>query len=163
MIKTTMVLIFCALAMAGCNGCGKLPGEVTHKYDNYLQDFNNDLMILGYKPIDFSETVVREADDMKESNSPIIGYCYQIAVKNGGPANISIDTKVSEYGADVKKVIIYHEIGHCFLGLNHTDNKKSIMTSQNLRTSLDFDDIFNDQKRLSLVKEMLNDSAYRGL
>ncbi len=159
-MKKIILGVFAALLMAGCSACQNIKGTATSDYDQHFEDFNNDLKALGYQPIDFSQTVVRVADNVGEKNT--LGYCHEIALKRKGLVNISLSTALTGYGYDIIKATIYHEIGHCFLGLNHTEGR-TLMSDNNLRTLFTFDQIIDERKRLILVKEMIESSDYKSL
>lgn len=156
-----LIIVSTALFLAMTySSCQKIEGNVTHKYDDYLVEFNADIARLGYQPIDFSETVIRENDNLKPDDGPTLGYCHSIELKHEGPANISVSTRLATYGHDIATALIYHELGHCFLGLDHTKTH-SIMNGGNLRTFFTYAEMTDESKRLALVKEMLQNSSYR--
>ncbi len=111
-------------------------------------------------PIDFSQTTIREVDALTNDNVIVNGACYSTAVRNSGQVSISIDSGVKRYMDSTKLATVYHEIGHCFLGLQHVAGKK-IMSNENLGTVFLFYNLNDDSERLRLVKEMLEGSAYR--
>ncbi len=142
-------------------GCGSAKDQ-THEYDIYLQKFNNDIVKLGYDPIDFSLTVVREFDNLTNNGDAALGACHNDALKNKGLTGIFIDKSVSSFESYAQQVLIYHEIGHCFLGLGHVFTH-SIMNPGHPRVIVTTDEMSNDGSRLALVKTMIESSKYADL
>ncbi len=152
------VVLFIFLIVLG--SCQKPQGTVTHDFDQYLAGFNSDLARLGYSQIDFSQTMITSVDGLNENGAARLGMCYSVALRNGGPVNIGVSPLLSQNGPDVIRAMIYHELGHCFLGLDHVSTH-SIMNGGNTRTLFTFDEMNDENKRLVFVKEMLEASGYR--
>lgn len=162
MKRLTLTVLLGLIALSGCTGCQKpeIAGEPTNYYQKYVEQFNKDLMKLGYMPIDTSKLSIRSANELKVSDKGYLGYCYEIAVKPKLGSNISIHKIVETYGEDIQMALIYHELGHCFLGLKDSDGHK-IMNNENLRTLFTYAEMMEEAKRLQLVKQMLESSSYR--
>lgn len=138
-------------------GCGKIDGQ-THEYDKYFQDFNSDLVALGHAPIDFSQVVVVVGDVPVGAEAT----CDGIKLQNSGRALITARARLSTQQEYIKKAAIYHEIGHCYLGLDHDDaNELSIMGYTQIIYHPEF--INQEPLRLSLVRQMVDKSGYRVL
>lgn len=158
-----IILILFYLLCVGCNQ-QEFAGQKTHEYDQYLVDFNSDLARLGYSPIDFSHTDIRKGQTVSTANGlNARASCDSgAAVRHGGPVNITVISHFNENPDYHRKIIIYHELGHCFLGLKHSEVKtKWIMMPRDLTGVMSSDDVNDDTKRLQMVKEMLESSKYR--
>jgi hypothetical protein len=91
------------------SACGtKVNTTVDPALVSYVQDFE---MKMGV-PANNTDVV------FKPTSYPTIGVCYRGGEKN----KVEIDpvqwTKMDGYG---KEQLIYHELGHCVLGLSHND------------------------------------------
>jgi PBP1b-binding outer membrane lipoprotein LpoB len=130
------------------SGCSQIKGEVTHEYDEYLQQFNSDLVALGEQPIDFSETRILKAD------INTMGNCGAIAKKRSGLTFIQVSNNLPKFiTKESLTILIYHEIGHCFFGQQHTQNSSDIMYEQhpsNLKAQFSI-----ESQRLELVRQMI--------
>lgn len=162
-MRKVFLMIIGLMMIAGCSACSKGPqvtGTPTHDYDAVLTSFNEDLIRLGYPPVDFSETTIRDVKDLKDDNGEkLSAYCYQIAVMHKGIINIGVNLDTKFNPKDVQKAILYHELGHCVFGLKHVDGH-AIMNGGNLRLLFTYAEITDDNKRLKLFKEMVESSAY---
>lgn len=148
-----LVLILLSLWTLSCQK--NIQGDVTHEYDQYFQDFNSDLVSLGYRPIDFSQTVIRQDNSMTEHD----GMCFGVEVKDRGITNISFGKRMRGYVEKQRMLVAYHEIGHCFLGLEHASEARKIMNPVAIQ-SYSYAELGVESFRLSLVREMLEGSAY---
>lgn len=147
-MKYLLIIFF-----VGLSGCGINNG--TNDYNQYLFKFNQDAISLGYKPIDFSQTNIVVTDLYRQRQA--LGFCNSIEVKNNGPAVLTFDLHVIKNSNFDKLFRVYHEIGHCFLGLYHIEGHHIMNpTTETLSES----DAENESKRLALVKEMFDTSAY---
>lgn len=146
------VLIIILLA-----GCAKpIDGEVTHEFDQYLHDFNSDLMKLGYMPIDFSQTTILIGEVPYGAEATCDGRKLQ----RQGFAVITIRRESLSQQEYLKKSTIYHEVGHCFLGLDHdsVDNVSIMNESKNIVYHPEY--MNQESLRLSLVSDMVSASGY---
>ena len=149
----TLILIM-SFFIVGC--AEKNYGVKTTEYNIYLAQFNEDLKKLGATPIDFSQTEI-----YNDNLGKYLGLCIGHPVKkSSGRAIIRIGNDIKEYPSFRKAALIYHEIGHCFLGLEHSKNYEDIMhvNYPDLARSSQIDSEFN---RLALVKQMLDAANYR--
>lgn len=131
----------------------EIEGEVTHELDSILYQFNSDIGKLGYTPFDFSMLVIKRADLSKDVR---FGYCNGIQLDPKYPAVIQIDNSVFGIYRTLKTEVLYHELGHCFLGLGHVDSL-GIMFSGDLRKV----DISDESVRMRLLKNMMESSIHR--
>ncbi len=147
-----ITLILCALALTGCNGCGKIEGTVTHKYDKFFTQFNEDLIMAGIAPLDFSETITSEIE-LKDNK---YARCGTDALKKKGLTVIYYtlpDKMPLGYSDWFFMLLTYHEIGHCFYNKPHT-NKGHIMSDP-----IDMDlvgQMLTQQGRIDLIKDMIS-------
>lgn len=144
------------------SACGKskdqfrpLVGEITTQYDHMLAQFNSDLSELGYETIDFSQTEIRIGDLSPLNPGLVAGICFGRNTTREGRSIIGLSSyKTFQFNT----LTLYHEIGHCFLGLGHHEG----YTLMNLATSpviaFDFQD--SKEKRLALVQILLNESGF---
>ncbi len=152
-----VVLIFLTLSVLSCNKSG-VYGKDTQDYDKYLQQFNEDLISLGHQPIDFSQTNIIETEKFKNEVSAD-AYCPQRAVKTGGIVTIFVSKNMSIYSDTGKAYMIYHELGHCVLGLEHKNGNN--LMSPMIGTLALWSNDFNEANRLSYIEEMVESSGYR--
>ena len=144
------------LIVVGLSSCAqedqKYAGTPTNEYDYVLEQFNSDMVVLGRTQINFSKAVIRKG----KLGGSTQAYCYQIAKKWEGPTNISIQSGISKKQAEI---YIYHEIGHCYLGLQHNQNY-SLMTDLSLPITRMYVDFHTSaQKRQELLKIMLEEAG----
>lgn len=161
-MKNIMLLILGGILITGCCGCSQqeFMGEPTHEYDYILEQFNNDLSELGYEKIDFSKTSI----NLKEDGFSTLGRCHgAVAVRNSGPVTITLNKNRFGLFPDFARIaVLYHEIGHCFLGLNHSEKRgKVLMTGYSIYNTFDLDDINIKENRIIYFKEMLESSEYK--
>ena len=141
------------------SGCSQIKGEVTHEYDEYLYQFNSDLVALGYKPINFSDTIIYKSDELKDAAGECVGGAM---VKNEGHTVILVKKSFDFAPAWAKKALIYHELGHCFLGLGHEEG--TIMGAAMLPMVYSTgSSIMDDSRRFEELKAMLKNSSYWSL
>lgn len=171
-MKSAILIILSGLLIASCSACNKLlginrqgfvspQGEQSQELDFALKKFNEDIMFLGYSPIDFSETIILKNNSTNSRlNYGYNGLCESIGVRNKGKITIEIDSQIFNSPEYLQIAVIYHEIGHCFLGLNHVDTGSSLMTNKNIIFEIGSNQIQDNEKRISLVKEMLESSDY---
>jgi len=157
-MKKILVTLFSLLALAGCGGCNQNLAEPegvrTTEYNKYLQMFNEDIMKLGYQPINFSATIIKETS----LNGREVGFCPSIQIKNKGLTYVQIQSSIATAPEFVKIATLYHEIGHCFLGLNHVDGHH--LMNAGIFPEIGRDEIQDEALRLELVKDMMHSSAY---
>jgi hypothetical protein len=136
------------------SGCAK--NNFFDLFFPYFSDFNQDISTLGYQPIDFSKVILVEEDLPGNYRA----LCVAVGLRlNGESAIIKIDPSVKDMKDHNKKLVVYHEIGHCYLGLHHTENRKTIMTEGDVLQTFLRQDMEEDSLRLQYVKEMVESSA----
>lgn len=151
-----LITLFIFLLFAGCS---KKEGDVTNEYNKYLHQFNSDIIKLGYKPIDFSQTwVIRKKMDRDSINAE-----SEQRLANGGFSTIYISPRFGAGSDYIDKMIIYHEIGHHFLGLSHSENPRALMTAYGVSMQIGPESFENESSRLEIVREMLSASFYHVL
>lgn len=102
-------LLILALLVSGCSG-GKF-----EDHNKYLIDFTNDARLIGKQAPDFSQTYFSNNDSTEYD-----AFCPSIMKRSGGPVIIYIGRKFKGLPDDTQRLIIYHEVGHCFYGLQHS-------------------------------------------
>lgn len=152
-----LFLALIILLTFGCNKTGVF-GTDTKEYDKYLTQFNDDLMSLGYPPVDFSQTQIIKTEKFKDELSAD-AYCPHVAVKSGGAITLFVSENMKVYSDTGKAYMIYHELGHCVLGLQHKDGNN--LMSPMIGTLALWSNQFNEENRLSYLKEMLESSGFR--
>lgn len=143
--------LFTIVMVALATGCGKmnwcediihqiLPGEpkrrcttrnIATKYDGdateYIRSFSQDALdrdISCYKVKSITIT-----NDSFDADSDTIGWCKQYS-------SIALRKDFWDISTNLEKMaLVYHELGHCALGLGHTDNGPAIMNSSLLSHS----------------------------
>lgn len=161
-MKRLLTILTGLLALQGCAGCGKqaLQGTPTDHYTHIVEQFSADLQTLGYKSIDISKLTITHVEDLKYGEAAILGYCYAIQANPKFGVTITFANRLEAYTEDVQMAMVYHELGHCYLGLPDTTGHK-IMNNTDNRRLFTYDEMYNKDKRLQLVKQMLESSSYR--
>lgn len=113
----------------------------------YLIDFSNDVQSMGKVPPDFSQTYFVYTDAETDA-----ARCPQVGVRRSGPVILQIGRQFKLLSEDVKRLVIYHEIGHCFYGKEHTTgynimNEQAVTFAQGL---------FYKDNRLVFVDQIVN-------
>lgn len=135
--------------------------EAPHNYDielyGYLYQFEAEAKHYGLELNDPNGLRVFKFSNLSEehqSDPYIIGICQKWFV--GSPNIWYIDQwesievlKPTNYD-DQFKALVYHELGHCLLNLEHTDNPKDIMYYEQ--------NIFNLQDVDAGIKKMFEDA-----
>lgn len=149
-----MIKYLLLLFLVGCSESGS-PNlqNVTADADiqKILREFNSDISRLGKLPVDFSRTTFvldNSATDISR------GKCERISVNHGTFTVIRVNSKLLTDYYLFKKILLYHECGHCFLGLQHVTGYE-IMNPHIPIADVDF---YFDNTRLELVKHMLDAS-----
>lgn len=162
MKKLTIIIGF--FLMAGCSGCMNKPeGEVTHKYNGYFEQYNRDMESLTGRQIDFSGLTVREANGLNDDGRPVVGHCYDVKNQVSGLADISFDKKMEQLPEACKLAVVYHEIGHCYLGLGHNSGIPLMIEGDlcpDVIAMSGGNPGLNYLNRIRLLKEMLNAAGY---
>lgn len=152
LIKAVILIFF----MAGCHGCSKSvqvsDDAKTHEYDYILEQFNTDLSKLGHGSIDFAGLVILK-QPIDQSALCISG----IKAQRGGRAMIVIDSNKTAVMNNVSMMkLIYHEIGHCYLGLSH--GASGLMKADSFIT-VTSQQMQDESMRLILLNQMVIDSG----
>lgn len=108
------LLIISTLFFIGCANQYE-DAEVTHEYDHILELFNSDLKELGLRQYDFSNTTMIKTKMLNGIN----GICDNRRKVDSLPIYIYINKNNLPYG-EITTSLIYHELGHCLLGLKHS-------------------------------------------
>lgn len=124
--------------LAGCTQ--SFSGEPTNQYDHYLIEFNQDLEALGQPMLDFKETFI-----IRKDLGIDFARCAETKVKKSGPTVIYINAKIM-VSKEIFALLLYHEIGHCFYGLEHSAGIMSETIS----------DAMTKEDRLKLIKQMIS-------
>ena len=151
MIKLILLLLSLSVFACAPKNSPEFYGERTNKYDHILEQFNSDLEALGYPKLNFSQTRIYNL----ELGNITAARCHEVKKTKSGVVNISIDTSLK---TSRSLIVLYHEIGHCFFGLGHSD-KTSIMSARISGVGIQHE-LLNQTKRLEYLKEMLIDSDY---
>lgn len=149
-----------AIIILVCFGCqqSSIYGTDTSEYDKYLEQFNTDLATLGRKPVDFSQVQIIKTERYKNELGAD-AYCSQVAVKSGGSIVIFVSENMNIYSDTAKAYMLYHELGHCVLGLEHKDGND--LMSPMIGTLAMWRNSFNEQNRLLYLSKALDRSKYR--
>lgn len=107
----TKAILALALVLT-LSACGR-KGQVDPAFNAYVRDFEVKIGV-GVNNVDIS---------FRKLNAPTIGVCY-----SGGQFNqINIDpdfwATMNESG---REQLMYHELGHCVLGLGHNDELSTL-------------------------------------
>jgi hypothetical protein len=94
-------------------------------------------------------TVIRETDDLSFD-----GRCYGASIKTGGLANIAVGRRTKSYNEKQRMLVIYHEIGHCFFGLQHVSEPRRLM-NPNAIQNYTYAELGTESFRLQLVRDMI--------
>lgn len=141
-----MKIIFCILlVLSGCR-CSKPEYRYTnetHDYDKYLVMFNSDLNAVNEPILDFSRLSIVVSEDLTA------GYARSVnGFNDGSDKVIEVSGFFKNMPDWLQRLVIYHEIGHTYCNLNHTQS--GIMYGGDLlfkyNSQIDFK---------SLVKQML--------
>lgn len=142
-LRMTLILLLFALL-----GCGKYmiedwhvyttkgytpPGSIDAEMQGYINQYNAEAKsrkaTLGYSDL----VAINWEDNVVEDGKTLWGYC-QIFSQPEGPSKSEIvlsNHLNTDVPAVIKKVIIYHELSHCLLGVDHVqaipDNVLQIM------------------------------------
>lgn len=117
--KSVIALIF-------LTGCGAGRGEINRQFEPYIKTYENmsGMEVLG---IDF---------DFKELEAPAVGQCEKKwGLSFGASRFIHVDPNYWSFEKrteEQKMALIFHEIGHCLLDRNHTEDTMSVKVKNSL-------------------------------
>lgn len=132
----TLILIYLFFT-----SCGKFfPPDVVERakphfktsdsyFNNYKQDFSEEYNIYTGKTVRTSVPINFTNDIFFPSNPSSIGVCF-----SSGGRGIEILIKESYWktlSSVCRRLLVYHEMGHCILNQDHRDGYPSVMNSSN--------------------------------
>ena len=123
-----------------CTG-EKIAGRLHPTLSFYVDRFTADARQYG-KPCYYTFTIGFITERPPDIGDAAVGYC-----RRGFEVRV-VKSFWDSASATERNVLIYHELGHCALGLDHVDDKPDIMNSYLL------DESIADKKWDSLVKTM---------
>lgn len=99
--------------------CGKKNHRIIDpSFNTYITSFHNDALKYGK---DFRSWSIKVQFGNAMGHN---GYCY------AEDKTVMIDVNEWDRLTEVERIIlIYHELGHCFMGLKHNNNNNSIMNT----------------------------------
>lgn len=113
----TLNALIIAVLLVTVMACGK--ATVEPEFQSYLADFQADAKRFN-RDVDTSQVSIKFGDTGSMENG---------AVCHTGSKQINVQKSAWANGNDTDRmIIIYHELGHCVLGLNHT-TELGIMSS----------------------------------
>lgn len=139
-------LLFLLALLPACGDNYDAPGPKPVLIEYFLAKFKLDAAKYGkdFSPDDFTFAVVKSLDGGKEN------LFFHTAARCVDFAHIEINKDVWEHRSDlIRELIIYHELGHCFLHRSHKNGIDSIMTSDVERLNESY-----KANRTKLVKEL---------
>lgn len=105
------------------SACGRSMLYDTTIFEKYVQTFERESIVYG-RPIDVVDLVIKFSETLPED---VVGRCHRNF--NAAPL-ILINITWWEYlSVDEKEILLFHELGHCILGLAHSDNGAAIMNT----------------------------------
>lgn len=152
-MRYLLLIILCS----SCLRCGyeevviiPHPLPIPH-WDSELLDYYEDYVadLAAYNVYVPGRSMVRVAE-FRETGPELLGYCQTFFYNEGGEAYrvVVIHPKVTNI------LVIYHEFSHCFLNLDHSEDRNNIMypslhptITVNFRLKMDttFENIYNNK------------------
>ena len=125
-MKNTLILLFALVSLSACapkfNGQGL---QINSQFQPYMDRFVQESNTVG-RPVTISDLTIDFYDNMNipgANGGIVIGLCSMDGLSN---PKITINTTwwklMHNYPAD-REQLIFHEMGHCVLGLKHDDTK----------------------------------------
>lgn len=146
----------------------RIYGEDNIDYQIYVNEFKKDLHNSKSENIIITENLRKldiEFISIKNSNNKILNNIFEltdsVAMCNYDLTLVFINIdKYRVLSKNQKKKIIYHELGHCILGMEHEENNQSIMfqfandynSFLNKLTFFDKNKYFKIEKSLSIME-----------
>jgi hypothetical protein len=124
------------------------PGPTVHK------DFQKDYEDFLNLTVEYRINIVYELSQLsdisygKVTRENVVGYCWSSAIRR----RIAIKEN-TVFSPKVLRNLIYHELGHCLLDLDHMDDFPAIMNT-NLMNPFDYDEKEWD----AMVHELMDDA-----
>jgi hypothetical protein len=142
-MKKTLLLTISFLLI----GCG--PVKQTHPdFIKYINSFETEIGLKVKTPIVYKSIVLSE-EELKKSRS--VGTCYRYA--NSNKNFIDIEKQYWDAASELlKEQLIFHELGHCELNLEHTEEKINTPFGS-IPKSIMFPYIFANQPYYEAYKE----------
>jgi len=132
--------------------------NVADELKPYFIRFEGEGLSRGFQVDLTSPGIAGEIEEISEEN--VVGQCYQ---STHNPNRVLIDSKFWEAATDqYKEFIVFHELGHCFLGREHLDDAYPNGQCVSLmRSGLgDCWDLYNNRTREGYVDELFNPELY---
>lgn len=101
--------------------CGREPRRELSGLDNYIKLFEYEGALRNYN-FDVEDLVVEFGTLNKET----LGICYTGAET---PRIVLDHNSWDKMDKDTREVLVFHELGHCILDLNHDNSKPAVMNS----------------------------------
>lgn len=117
-MKILIALLFlCACGKSG-GSIAFVQGFTTTEMDAAVADFEDDFNVA----VNFEVVYV---DEFSQPHGQAQAYCY-----TGGTKRVEVLSEVEHNSEAYMKGIVYHELGHCALGLRHYDVDMDIMNTR---------------------------------
>ena len=106
-------------------GCGKGPNQIDPAFQSLYDKFIKDANSRGLNLDEIQGVTIQFADTSTIPPGGVVGQCSNAS---WGSSTVTIDAKYWAGCSDVaKKVLLYHELGHCVLSEGHTSDPDDIM------------------------------------
>ena len=106
-----LLLVLISLVLAGCGGCGRAPGSYVG-FEPYVDAFVAEGAVRGVS-VDMYGIDIKLVDTLPENT---LGIC------NHYTGHISLLKSFWELFPNEREELIFHELGHCVLGLGHSES-----------------------------------------
>ena len=132
--------------------------NVADELKPYFIRFEDEGLTRGIQVNLTSAGITGEIENISEEN--VVGQCYQFAQY---PNKVTIDIEFWEAASDLyREFIVFHELGHCFLGREHLDDAyPNGQCTSVMRSGLeDCWGLYNNRTREDYVNELFNPESY---
>ena len=116
---------------------------ISYELEDYVNNFAEDAEYYGHK-LNMNDIIVRllevpiEYQNKKDDGLRTLGVCLKSEIKT---PYIYIDPERWQTLSDIKrKMLVYHELGHCKLNRKHTDQQYKSIMGPVMRTNKDLED-----------------------
>lgn len=116
MRQTRLILVVFFLS-----ACGHDMLLDTSIFDSYVQTFQRE-SVLNERPTEVKDLVIKFSADLEDT---IVGRCHTYL--NASPLILININWWERLTSEQKEILLFHEIGHCILGLSHSAGKTAIM------------------------------------